>query len=109
MAKEVVNFPVRECKCPFYGFVRVGEYLMDNQGNGCGLVGGNRPCLMETSFKETPDWGKCGLGNGRLEKIEASLVNFSIFPNELWPKGASQWDGINLLEWYRRSLEVNPA
>jgi hypothetical protein len=104
-----VPFSVRQCKCPFYGFVRVRECLVDNEGNGCGLVGGNRPCLMETTFRETPNWSKCGLGNGRREKIEQSLAQYSIFPNELWPKGRSSWDGINLLEWYRRSLEKNPA
>ncbi len=91
--------------CPFYGFIGFPGVMMDNQGNACALTMEHRPCAMEMA-DETPCWDKCTSWNhgGNKENVRQFLATAQVFPNELHPKGASSWEGINGLGWFRHRM-----
>lgn len=88
--------------CPFYGFIGVMGMLVDNRGNACGITGEHRPCAMEMNG-ETPSWKNCRHSNNR--EIGAMLTqafdHCRIFPCELRPPNARDWDGISLRGWFQ--------
>lgn len=75
--------------------------LVDQRGNACGLTGAHRPCMMKMNH-ETPEWKKCHYFNNGENKgqIDYVLDNWKIFPDELYPPGVSQWEGVSLRGWF---------
>lgn len=52
---------------------------------------------------ETPDWNKCTRFNndGNRERIAQALEQCKIFPDELRPPNASEWEGVSLRGWFQ--------
>jgi hypothetical protein len=99
---ELLAYAANRPPCPFYGFVGMVEMFVDNKGNACGLAGGHHPCAMEM-VSEKPNWKECKRFNHEknLENIANALDHCKIFPDELRPPNASEWDGVSLRGWYQ--------
>lgn len=100
-----IKYPKERERCPFYGFsgecAAMGfKTFTETRGNQCALLADSHsPCQM--GYKgQTVDWDKCSLNDEeRRGQLELMMDQFSVCPEELWPKGKASWDGIPLRVW----------
>lgn len=97
--------PIRKDRpdCPFYGFTSYFGFMIDTGGNGCGLTGEHKPCLMEMK-NEKPEWDDCSYKNIFSEEQLLSLCSETrIIPRE-WQPTHGNWDGVSMQEWIEALL-----
>ncbi len=102
---ETLPVPVKEkkrTKCPFYGFHRASNVLIDQDGNQCALEFGYTPCHMEMSGTE-PDFMTCPFfysNEGRRTFLcSCEKAKVRVFAEEFRPDGKDAWDGIPFASW----------
>ena len=90
-------------ECPFYGFARLEDALMDSRGNQCALaVDSFSPCRMEAYKKESPCWEKCFYNTlSNVQAITEIIEDSTVFPNEMESKTNR---GVPMSEWYRHIM-----
>jgi hypothetical protein len=95
--------PQPRYRCPFYGFHSTVGVMMDQKGNGCGLItGSHSPCQMEI-YINVPNWNNCSLNKGEdLSELDNRL---RVFPGEFWPKGIESWKGLTFGQWRRHVMD----
>ena len=82
--------------CPFYGFIRYENIMLDQEGNQCALKSPSlSPCFMEIN-NQIPEWNKCTINP--LESGGSWLIdsadNMRVQPNEFKNKTLSLKDWI---------------
>lgn len=97
-----IETPVKRTQCPFYGFMGLPGFLMDQDGNACALTFEHSPCRMEMA-NQRPCWDACWSFNttGNRDKVEKLLDNYNVGPKELQPNNQSGWSGVNARGWFR--------
>jgi|SRR3989338_3732012 len=97
---KIMPLQKQRTKCPFFGFFLASGTLIDQEGNQCPFKDGYSPCHMQIQGPY-PEWLKCSYNYpNNSVNIERFLDNIKIFPSELHPKEAREWEGIPLRKWY---------
>jgi len=101
MTNEIQIYKTKiRTKCPLYGFAYAIGNLIDSEGNQCAIITDRySPCRMEILDQEIC-WKDCRFNSKESASNIEKILEFTIFPNELMPKGAPSWKGIPLRNWY---------
>jgi len=90
--------------CPFYGFHIAPKYnaMVDQEGNQCALMMDSySPCKMEIQGLE-PCWNICSFySSNSIEIVKDIEHKLRVFPRELHPPKAREWEGIAFKDWMK--------
>jgi hypothetical protein len=98
--KKFVPSDKRVFFCPFYGFQKCGNLLLDGEGNGCGLIEDRlTPCIYELQ-KKPNNWMRC-CRFGTLETAHKFIKagyksSLKIFPHEI-----KEGKGLSFKQWLK--------
>ena len=96
--------------CPFYGFHKAMNLLIDSKGNQCALIpSSDNSCRMEVYAKMIPNWNLCSFDTlpvqMELEKIADSTL---VFPREEIPFEKIPGIDLTLRDWMKYVMNSTP-
>lgn len=98
---EIIYYP-----CPFFGFVKDGRILREDNLPICGFVG-TRLCLLAIC-KMTPDWRRRGFNNkNNAEKLGDWFENGKVIAEKFRPPGCDNWGGMSFADWFNFVMKNN--